>query len=325
MKPKKASRVLDVMKLTDTTNQEKYKARITQKLDTHKLSNTDIPKKWGHVAHVYKEATKYVVGFKTINRVNDIQNNEIKNLSQKQKKLRIEINACKSNDHRSNLKKQRNKMLKEVHLMIRDKEERTISRQIEELENIKDQPNKMFQAIRHLKRVDKKDKTFLYDADKNIITNQIEQVKIVTNYFKEVYEKTGIEKKLHIEKLEMKELFNREEIELAAKKLKNGKTPGPDDVHSELIKFAPERIGDKLRSVIPLSQAAYTKGRSVTEHLLAEKAITSSEYKLTLLMLDMSSAFDRVNRKKLIEIISQNLEPEELNLIKILIEQVELK
>ncbi|XP_033113356.1 uncharacterized protein LOC117113956, partial [Anneissia japonica] len=89
-------------------------------------------------------------------------------------------------------------------------------------------------------------------------------------------------------------------------------------------------IGDKLRSVIPLSQAAYTKGRSDTEHVfalrtLAEKAITSSEYKLTLLMLDMSSAFDTVNRKKLIEIISQNLEPEELNLIKILIEQVELK
>ncbi|XP_033121982.1 uncharacterized protein LOC117120996, partial [Anneissia japonica] len=58
------------------------------------------------------------------------------------------------------------------------------------------------------------------------------------------------------------------------------------------------RIGDKPRSVIPLSQAAYTKGRSVTEHVfalrtLAEKAITSSEYKLTLLMLDMSSAFDR--------------------------------
>ena len=58
-----------------------------------------------------------------------------------------------------------------------------------------------------------------------------------------------------------------------------------------------KRISDKIDSMIPLSQAAYRRGRSTTEHvfamkILCEKAMTSCDYSTHILLLDMTKAFD---------------------------------
>ena len=55
-----------------------------------------------------------------------------------------------------------------------------------------------------------------------------------------------------------------------------------------------KRISDKIDSIIPLSQAAYRKGRSTTEHvfamkILCQKAITSCDYSTHILLLDMTN------------------------------------
>ena len=80
---------------------------------------------------------------------------------------------------------------------------------------------------------------------------------------------------------------------------------------------------------IPKSQAAYQAGRSTTEHvmafkLLAEKAITSADFELYILMKDMSRAFDTVNRKLLMEDLREILEDDELHVCKLLLEDVSL-
>ena len=64
-----------------------------------------------------------------------------------------------------------------------------------------------------------------------------------------------------------------------------------------------DRCWEWMKNHIPLSQAAYQKGRSSTEKvfsikILAGKAITSENYDIFLLFLDMSKAFDTVNRSK---------------------------
>ena len=76
---------------------------------------------------------------------------------------------------------------------------------------------------------------------------------------------------------------------------------------------------------IPPSQAAYQPGRSTTEHvfaykLLAEKAITSCN----IILMDMSKAFDKVNRKILLEELKQIVDDDELHLLKLLLDDVEL-
>ena len=154
----------------------------------------------------------------------------------------------------------------------------------------------------------------------------------------------------------MKRPFTTEEIRIAVKSLKNGKSAGIDNLNSELIKYGPDiiceqiaeifnetaetgeypseikegiliplpkpgkkpgppghlrpiillsvirkilvicmikRSNDKLLTKIPNTQAAFQQGRRTTEQvfsfkILAEKAISSEDYTITFLLLDMS-------------------------------------
>ena len=88
-----------------------------------------------------------------------------------------------------------------------------------------------------------------------------------------------------------------------------------------------DRCWERMKNHIPLSQVAYQKGRSSTEQvftikILTEKAITSENYDIFLLLLDMSKAFDTVNRSKLMEILKNILTPSELHMIYLVINDV---
>ena len=90
------------------------------------------------------------------------------------------------------------------------------------------------------------------------------------------------------------------------------------------------RIGKKIDAQIPVEQAAYRAGRGTTEHtfafkLLAEKAITTPNYHLHITLMDMSKAFDTVQRNTLLKDLRQILTPAELHIIKILIQDIKLK
>ncbi len=89
------------------------------------------------------------------------------------------------------------------------------------------------------------------------------------------------------------------------------------------------RTIERLNNRIPISQAAYREGRSTTElifsmKVLAEKAITSSSYKIIVLLLDMSKAFDTVDRGQLFEDLKEVLEEDELHMISILLKDVRI-
>ena len=81
--------------------------------------------------------------------------------------------------------------------------------------------------------------------------------------------------------------------------------------------------------MIPQSQAAYSERRSTIElvfifKLLAEKAIISENYKINLLMLDMSKAFDTIQRGTLFEDLKEIVYLDELHLIHLLLNDVEI-
>ena len=95
---------------------------------------------------------------------------------------------------------------------------------------------------------------------------------------------------------------------------KSGKPKGPVQnlhpitvlsmIRKVLVVCMKKHIVDKLDAEILPSQAAYRAGRSTAEHVFAakvlvEKAITSANYPIHLLILDMSKAFDTVNRSTL--------------------------
>ena len=81
---------------------------------------------------------------------------------------------------------------------------------------------------------------------------------------------------------------------------------------------------------MPITQAAYRAGRSTTDNVftfkvLAEKAITSKDYETHLLMLDMSKAFDTVQRKSLFDELQEIISEDEVHMLYILINEVSLK
>ena len=84
------------------------------------------------------------------------------------------------------------------------------------------------------------------------------------------------------------------------------------------------RIRNRVDKVIPLSQAAYISGRSTTEHVFAvklavERTITAKNEELHLLFLDMSKAFDSINRKYLLEDLNKIINDDELQIMQILL------
>ena len=84
-----------------------------------------------------------------------------------------------------------------------------------------------------------------------------------------------------------------------------------------------DRTWKRLETKIPKSQAAYQRGRGTTEQVLAlklliEKAIISSDYNVYILLLDMSKAFDTVNRKVLLTELQTVLDPDEIHLLSVL-------
>ena len=57
---------------------------------------------------------------------------------------------------------------------------------------------------------------------------------------------------------------------------------------------------------------------------MAEKAIRTTNFETHILMMDMSRAFDTVNRKTLMQDLRSILDPGELHIIKVMTEDVRL-
>ena len=86
-----------------------------------------------------------------------------------------------------------------------------------------------------------------------------------------------------------------------------------------------KRINSRLDSAIPISQAAYRKNRSATEHafatkLIIERTISPTDETVYLLLLDMSKALDSIQRNTSIEDLKNVLNQDELHLIRILLD-----
>ena len=79
------------------------------------------------------------------------------------------------------------------------------------------------------------------------------------------------------------------------------------------------KIKDRLEAEIPPSQAAYRPSRSATEYvftskLIIERTITARNESAYLIMMDMSKAFDSINRNQLIEDLRNTIETDEHHL-----------
>ena len=381
----------DVQQLKNKSKEYKEKVREHLENELHMKANAENTQdQWNRVKNACLSAAEETIPIRKDRKKSD--DAKIKELSAKQKKLRLDSNASRDKTKRQELKQERNRTLRKIHEQLQKQELSHIENLTAEIENSKNDSTRMFKAVRALKTT-KPQKKLIVDGADGIATTEHQQLEVITDHFKNIFHKPGQQEMKQVEPTEMSEPFTAEEVKKAVTSLSNNKSAGSDQLKAELLKHSPEEIfieiaailneiartgnfpkevkegilvplpkpgkkqgppqnlrpiillsilrkilaiimirrtSSRLNETIPITQAAYRAGRNTTEHvftlkLLAEKAITSSEYEIHILLLDMSKAFDTVERAVLMDDLSEILYKDELHIFDILLRDVEYK
>ena len=380
----------NIAAFTDETNQNTYKQKI---IESNIKENQRPQEQWTEIVNTCLNKGHEVLGKRTkYHKYNDA---EIEKLSKENKKLRLEIESCVDNDTKIAKKEERKQVKKEIKSKMKQLTEKEIKLEMDELENVKNDSNRYHIVMKKLKAKRKKKDTLIVQDDKGgIAGNDEEKARLISEHFQKVLAPEGMETNKNYPSCRMTVPFTKDEIEKAAKSLKNGKSVGIDNLTAEHIKYAPpiihqnianifndiaengsapeelttgilaplqkpppkkkgprenlrpimllsvirkllticliKRTWERIATNIPVDQAAYQAGRSTTEQvftakILIEKAITSSNFKLYMILLDMSKAFDTVDRKILFQNLEKILLPEEIHLFSILTQKPKIK
>ena len=109
-----------------------------------------------------------------------------------------------------------------------------IEMEIREIEEAKDDSNRMFRAVKNLQRM--KTKTPLtIDRDGGVTTDPDKQTVIISEFFKNMFTDQSAKEIEHIPPAEMRQPFTETEIKSAVKSLKNNRSPGTDEITAEQI------------------------------------------------------------------------------------------
>ena len=210
--------------------------------------------KWKYLSNICIEAGKSELG--TIKRnLNKLENPEIRKLSTEQKNLRDVINNTKDREIRRELQEERNNLIKKIHRLLEEEKEKVLEGKIEEIENSKNDSNKMFKVIKQIQN-SKPKKKLLVNSEEGMVTEESKQAELITKHFQKMFAPDTIEEMQNIQPQEMKIPFSRDEISKAAKSLKNNKSAGKDNLQPELIKYAPHEIHSEIANI--LNEAART-------------------------------------------------------------------
>ena len=107
----------------------------------------------------------------------------------------------------------------------------------------------MFAAIEIFKKKKNKEKIFLKEGEK-IIANENIITEKIAEYYKELFNKKVTNDLNNIKPTEMTIPFTECEISQAIKRLKNGKSPGSDNIAAEQLKYGPKVINKYIAQIL---------------------------------------------------------------------------
>ena len=126
---------------------------------------------------------------------------------------------------------------------IKQIEEQQLERRLKRIEDMKNDSARCFEATKEMNN-SKKQKPLIIKNDKGeIASSEEEQIKIISDHFNKMLAPKSQEGNFkEYAPQRMRQPFTKGEINKAARSLKNRKGAGPDDIHAELIKYAPLEI-----------------------------------------------------------------------------------
>ena len=151
-------------------------------------------------------------------------------------------------DKRISLQKERNTALKELKKLLKEQEVKLLDEELKEIECHKNDSTKYYQVIRKVNTRKPKKPLAIYDEQFRLVTSEDEQVELITKYFKELFPSNDTPDA--VEPAMMNPPFTPDKIKRAAKKLKNNKATGRDDVHAEFIKYETNELYVQMATLL---------------------------------------------------------------------------
>ena len=150
------------------------------------MEDTNTPQKvWHNIVEACQTPPgKEQLGIKK--RTKKSNNKQVQELSIEQKRMRLEILKCKSKPKRRKLQIERNSLLTQIQKQLIHEKQTEIEHQIEKSEKSRNDSTRMYKAIRSIRITDPQ-KQLLIDGKDGKTTDETEQVKIITDHFRNTF------------------------------------------------------------------------------------------------------------------------------------------
>ena len=360
---------------------KEYQNLVQEKLGTEM-------KDWEEIKEIVTSAATEVVGLEEKNRRTTKHDAQIADLSQKQKEIKVKLSNTKEADKITELRKERNRLLKAIKKRQREVDEAEIDKICEEI-NSANNDQRFFKAVKQIRTTKNKKNSIIFNKDGSSVINNNKKYLIVKNHFKDHFNNPQAEdiEPFKGEPRPLDKKISKEEIIKATNKMNKNKATGKDGIKVELLKYGPDelhenlknnfnkvfethndqfelqqsvllptpkpnkqagpvknlrpinilnssrkifstvalnRITPKVEEYLSQSQAAYRRKRSTTDivwahRFIAAKAQLYRNLEVKITGIDMSSAFDTIDRKSLLDEMSTFLDNDEMRMCQLLL------
>ena len=241
---------------TNPSARQLYQEEAERALKTQE-EKSNAKDKWSATKKNIEEAARTTLGTVKVNK-SKFNCPFIEAASQKQKKLRLQINNTKSEEKKAKLKKERNKLQHEIKTQISKLEAQRLDEKAEQIEALKDGAQ-MFQAVRELTKT--KQTNVVVKSNQDTIAQPEEAVKEIAKYFSSLLNKNNDEQPAVDENNNiimptttkvgpLENPITTAEVSQAIRKLKNGRATGPDGIPGELLKYGPPSLHKNIADIL---------------------------------------------------------------------------
>ena len=223
-------------------------------IESYLMDNPDQPSNnqssWNKITKMLKQAAENTIGY--VNKSQKSVNEDVKKLSLLQSSIKVQTESCINEENRTFLKIYRNRILTEIHFIIKNEENEKIKQTTAVLENMQNDNTKIYEAVKNIKRLRPPQK-LLIKGKNGLTSNPAEQSKIIAGFFKETFYENK-QPRIIIPPTRMKIPFTTNEIRKAIATIKPRKGAGCDEIPVELIKYAPDKIHEQIAKIYNMAE-----------------------------------------------------------------------
>ena len=222
----------------------KYKNEIEKELQQCKSND------WKTIKEIIISSAQDHLGYvEKVGPNQRIRDQDIQEMSEKQKQLRLNLSHCNATDYKA-IKKERNKILHEIKHRLMQNKEQERNQKFSQLDHMED-ASKMYKSVKILQQKPFTN-PYVYDENKKCVTKPSEIYKIVRDYFEKTFNDDDISsiKPYDGQPRKLNKEISIEEVSASINKPDNNKTPGIDNISAEMIKYGPLTLFEAIKEIL---------------------------------------------------------------------------